>query len=221
MPQLPVLVAVVASLLSVILFLYLIQKGGADLRQGVVLAQVADATRCVIHAHYPNLLSIRESVLPHQEVNCRAAARTIVHGGKSGAVLAFDVDGLAEMAARTDCVIEMVPEVGDFLATGGVVFRMYGAGSNAVKDTSLRDGLVLGPERTLQQDPAFGIRIIVDIAIKALSPAINDPTTGVLALDQIHHLLHLLSHRSWVRVWYGMRPEPYGWSIERLPGRTS
>jgi uncharacterized membrane protein len=44
-------------------------------------------------------------------------------------------------------------------------------------------------ERTLEQDPMFAFRIIVDIANKGLSPAINDPTTGVLALDQLHHLL--------------------------------
>ncbi len=49
--------------------------------------------------------------------------------------------------------------------------------------------MAIGPERTLEQDPQFAFRIVVDIASKALSPAINDPTTGVLALDQIHRLL--------------------------------
>ena len=55
--------------------------------------------------------------------------------------------------------------------------------------------IVSGAERTTEQDPAFPLRIIVDIAAKALSPAINDPTTAVLALDQIHHLLRNLGHR--------------------------
>lgn len=54
---------------------------------------------------------------------------------------------------------------------------------------------MLGSERSLEHDPAFGFRIIVDIAEKALSPAINDPTTGVLAIDQIEHLLHLLGEK--------------------------
>jgi uncharacterized membrane protein len=49
--------------------------------------------------------------------------------------------------------------------------------------------VALGPERTLEQDPAFAFRIMVDIAARALSPAVNDPTTAVLALDQIHRLL--------------------------------
>ena len=47
----------------------------------------------------------------------------------------------------------------------------------------------LGPERTFEQDPKYAIRILVDVAIKALSPAINDPTTAVQALDQIEDLL--------------------------------
>jgi uncharacterized membrane protein len=55
--------------------------------------------------------------------------------------------------------------------------------------------VALGSERTLAGDPAFGFRILVDIAIKALSPAINDPTTGALAVDQLQHLLHLLGER--------------------------
>ena len=50
--------------------------------------------------------------------------------------------------------------------------------------------VAIGPERTLEQDPRFAFRIIVDIANKALSPAINDPTTAVLALDQLHRLLN-------------------------------
>jgi uncharacterized membrane protein len=50
--------------------------------------------------------------------------------------------------------------------------------------------IALGVERTLEQDPAFALRILVDIAIKALSPAINDPTTAVQVLDYIETYLH-------------------------------
>ena len=54
---------------------------------------------------------------------------------------------------------------------------------------------MLERERTLEQDPAFAFRMIVDIALKALSPAINDPTTAVLAIDQIHTLLREVGMR--------------------------
>jgi uncharacterized membrane protein len=64
-----------------------------------------------------------------------------------------------------------------------------------VDEEDLRSRIALGPERDLENDPAFGFRILVDIASKALSPAINDPTTGALVLDQIQHLLDLLSRK--------------------------
>jgi uncharacterized membrane protein len=71
---------------------------------------------------------------------------------------------------------------------------LYG-GAIAISDRALNTTVALGPERTMEQDPLFAFRILVDIALKALSPAINDPTTGVLALDQIHRLLRAVGKR--------------------------
>ena len=62
-------------------------------------------------------------------------------------------------------------------------------------DDDLRATVAFGVERTIEQDPLFAFRILVDIALKALSPAINDPTTAVLALDQIHRLLRIVGNR--------------------------
>jgi uncharacterized membrane protein len=110
-------------------------------------------------------------------------------------VLTLDTPRLVKIARQAGCKIELVPQVGDFLATGEDMFRLHGAGAEKVDDGSLRRCVLLGAERTLEDDPAFGFRILVDVASKALSPAINDPTTGVLAIDQLHHLLHLLGQR--------------------------
>jgi uncharacterized membrane protein len=194
-PQLPVLVAVISSLISVALFLYLIQKVSQGFRPIVILTRVAADTRAVIRAVYPNTFSTGRGEDPGPDLNSMPAARTIAHCGHSGVVLAFDAVGMVEMARRAGCVIELIPQVGDFLAIGEDVFRLYGDGADAVVEAGLRRCVMLGPERSLDQDPAFGFRIIVDIASKALSPAINDPTTGVLAIDQLHHLLHLLGQR--------------------------
>ena len=118
-----------------------------------------------------------------------------MHHGRSGVVLAFNAAGLVEIAAQSACTIELVPQVGDFLAVAEDMFRLYGPRADTVDEAVLRSCVALGSERILDNDPAFGFRIIVDISIKALSPAINDPTTGALAVDQIHHLLHLLGPR--------------------------
>jgi uncharacterized membrane protein len=101
---------------------------------------------------------------------------------------------LVDVAIRTACTIEVVPQVGDFITTNDPVFLLYG-GASAIGSTGLLKHLVLERERTLEQDPGFAFRIIVDIASKALSPAINDPTTAVLALDQIHNLLREIGLR--------------------------
>ena len=98
------------------------------------------------------------------------------------------------MAERADCVIEMVPEVGDFVAVGDPLFRVFRGGASLTAG-DLRQSVAVGQERTLEQDPALAFRIMVDIASKGLSRAINDPTTAVLAIDQIHHLLRNVGSR--------------------------
>jgi uncharacterized membrane protein len=68
------------------------------------------------------------------------------------------------------------------------MIRVYGAGQ-PLNPEALAGAVQTGDERTFEQDPKYALRMIVDIAIKALSPAINDPTTAVQALDQIEDLL--------------------------------
>jgi uncharacterized membrane protein len=109
-------------------------------------------------------------------------------------VLAVDLAGLVKQARHTNGVIDFVPHVGDFLAVDEPLFRLYG-GASAIDDHLLRGAVVLGVERTMEQDPTFSFRILVDIAIKALSAAINDPTTAVMAIDQLHRLLRLVGLR--------------------------
>ena len=114
---------------------------------------------------------------------------------RSGVVLAFNVRGLGSMAKRADCVIEVASQVGDFVGIGGVpLFRVYRGGTSPAAD-DLRHSVAVGQERTMEQDPLLAFRIIVDVASKGLSPAINNPTTAVLAIDQIHHLLRNVGKR--------------------------
>jgi len=194
-PQLPVLVAVLSSLFSIVLFFYLIQKVSQGLRPVMILTRVGTDTRTVISALYPESFSTGMQEHQGTDLNTLPSTRTVLHNGLPGVVLAFDAEGLVEIARCAGAIIELIPQVGDFQATGEVIFRLHGEGTGGVNDGSLRQCVMLGPERDMEKDPAFGLRIIVDIAIKALSPAINDPTTAVLAIDQLHHLLHLLGTR--------------------------
>jgi uncharacterized membrane protein len=92
-------------------------------------------------------------------------------------------------------VIELAPQIGDFVAEDEPLFNLYGS-DRAVDEKVLRAAVAFGSERTMEQDPAFAVRIVVDIALKALSPAINDPTTAVLAIDQLHRMLRAVGRRN-------------------------
>lgn len=110
--------------------------------------------------------------------------RVAVHAKKSGAIQAMNARGIVALASKHDLTCVFRCTVGDFVNHGSVLMDVYGAADPRVL-RRLRGMVALGHERTIDQDPAFALRIIVDIAIRALSPAVNDPTT---ATQMINHL---------------------------------
>jgi uncharacterized membrane protein len=138
-------------------------------------------------------LGANRSEAPRQELG--EPGRVIPHGGTSEIVLAANLRKLVAQAQRSNGVIEFVPQVGDFIATDEPLFKLYG-GAASLDEDDLRSAVAFGPERTMEQDPTFAYRIVVDIALKALSPAINDPTTAVIAIDQLHRLLRKAGNRN-------------------------
>ena len=187
-PLLTGYIAAYAFLINLALFLYLIDFIGKSLRPSSALRKVALIGRDVIKSVYPQPVHEKPSAAPEPTGILEGPPDRIVLNSEDGAVLAFDVKGLVSLAERSNCLIELMPEVGDFVAIGDPLFRVFQGGKDLSEET-LRNSVAIGSERTMEQDPMFVFRIIVDIASKALSPAINDPTTAVLAIDQLHHLL--------------------------------
>jgi uncharacterized membrane protein len=111
-----------------------------------------------------------------------------------GFIVAVDGRRLAAIGRRADAVIELVFPVGAHVASGAPLVRAHGGGQR-LNERWLRTAIVIGRERTIEQDPAFAFRILVDIAIKALSPAVNDPTTAVQALNSLEDLLRRVAWR--------------------------
>jgi uncharacterized membrane protein len=116
----------------------------------------------------------------------------MVVSGRAGSIQAVDVRGLVAWASRHDHLLVMQAAVGDFVVTGQQLIGVFGDGAAPVKASRLQAMIAFGAERTVEQDPAFAIRIMADIAVKALSAAINDPTTAVQALDHLGNVLRLL-----------------------------
>ena len=176
----------VLGVVSIVVFLYLIDYAARFLRPVSIVARVGEAGIALIQSIYPEATTRPRPV----ESSRRPASpdRTVANPGASGIVIAVDLAGLVAQARQANGIIEFVPQVGDFVAVDEPLFRLYG-GAATIDDRPLRGAVALGSERTIEQDPTFAFRILVDIAIKALSPAINDPTTAVLAIDQLHGLL--------------------------------
>jgi uncharacterized membrane protein len=149
---------------------------------------VADRGRAVIEQVYPIAHDAGRAEQTVTNLPPLAPGEVVESTYRSGVVMAFSVAALVRLARDADAVVELVPQVGDFVAVGAPLFRVRG-GKRPIPADALQACVAMGAERTLDQDPRFAFRILVDIAIRALSPAINDPTTAVLALDQIHHLL--------------------------------
>lgn len=192
-PLLVTQVAAYGCVVSIGVFLYLIDHVGKMLRPSGALHSVASQAHQVIDNVYPRPLE-KPATAPAESGDSLAKGPTRVIGSPSdGVVLAFDVAGLVTLATRHDCIIELVPQVGDFIAACDPLFRVHGDGD--LSDHAVLHSIALGTERTMEQDPAFAFRLIVDIASKGLSPAINDPTTAVHALDRIHHLLRHVGGR--------------------------
>jgi uncharacterized membrane protein len=193
-PWLTVYVAAYGFLLNLALFLFFVDGMGKTLRPSSALRSIALMGREVVRTVYPRPLDELHGVPPEPLKVFENEPRYTIVSAADGAVLAFDLKGLISLAEQSNCLIELVPEVGDFVAAGDPLFRIF-QGGDTLSEEALLDSVMLGPERTLEQDPLFAFRMMVDIASKALSPAINDPTTAVLAIDQLHHLLREVGSR--------------------------
>jgi uncharacterized membrane protein len=191
------LVAVITGLLgleSIVGFLFLIDYAARMLRPVSLVRRVGEIGLSVIKSVYPTPVNGAESSLAEEQLPA-AAGRPMANRDASGVLLAVHVDNLAAAAERLNGVIELVPQVGDFVGRDEPLFLLHGGAADLDEDVLL-ENVVFGSERTMEQDPLFAFRILVDIAIKALSKAINDPTTAVLAIDQLQRLLRTVGRQN-------------------------
>src|SRR5689334_11235895 len=167
---------VVAMLLaSVGMFIALIQRVGL-LQINRMLLFTAEQGRKVIENLYgePALSSGKLPVLRNIQA---LPTQVLLHRGRPQSLQAIDLKILLQLARQNDALIEVVVAVGDTVLEGMPLLHLFGS-DGLVPETRLRRAFALGDERTFAQDPKYSMRLLVDIAIRALSPAINDPTTA-------------------------------------------
>jgi uncharacterized membrane protein len=182
------------GLICIVAFLFLIDYAARMLRPVSLAGRLGKYGLEVMESVYPEQSSEEQDIAGSRRIPGTVEG-TILHRGKSAIVVAVNVETLVAEAEKAKGVIEFAPQVGDFVGSGEPLFLLHD-GADAIDERKLRASVVLGDERTMEQDPLFGFRILVDIAIKALSKAINDPTTAVLAIDQLHRLLRSAGRRN-------------------------
>jgi uncharacterized membrane protein len=184
---------VIALLLASIgMFIALIQRI-ALLQIQRMLTFVGDRGREVIAELYPQPYAAGTPD-GRGTVAVSGPAQVVTHHGRPCAVQAIDAARLMTLSCAANGTIEVLVAVGDTVIESSPLLRVSNA-QGPIDAVALSRAIERGTERTFEQDPKYAIRLLVDIAIRALSPAINDPTTAVQALDQIGDLLLRLGRR--------------------------
>jgi len=193
-PELHVAVAIFLNLFCIIVFFLFVQRLSTGLRPASLMLLVAERAQHVIEQVYPLAYDPQRPEQSTSPGPPTSSSYSVEYHGHSGVILAFSAVHLQRLASDGHAIVELIPQVGDSITNGETLLRVFG-GRKSISEKALRGCIAVGSERTLEQDPRFAFRILVDIANKALSPAINDPTTAVLVLDQIDNLLCFLGSR--------------------------
>jgi len=181
--------------LSMTAFTRLVQSLN-DLQIHNVLQVIGTRGRSVIRKMSP--LIADSAKVSRQEIdislNLGPPTQTLTHSGEPRAITGFDLDPLVRVAKGAGAVVAIECGVGDTVVEDAILLRVYGA-TRELPEQTLTRTIHLATSRSFEHDPKYAIRLLVDIAIRALSPAVNDPTTAVQALDQIEDLLRRLGCR--------------------------
>jgi uncharacterized membrane protein len=176
-------VLVLASIAVLVIYVHHI---GQALRVSALIELVGDDTRKLIDRRYPD---------PGQPPPVDPDAPRVVAARESGVVTMIGTEALVSAARRAECVLELVPPLGTFVPAGGPLFVVHGEPDDLDED-ALFSALSLKLEPTLDEDVAYGLRLLVDIAERSLSESpFQDPTTAVQAIDRLHDILRQLARR--------------------------
>lgn len=193
-PALSAWLTVPLALISVGTFIAYLQNVAQSIRAIVVIRRIAEDTRAALERLYPEPLDDDESDAGHGSPFEGPPAARIRSTRRFGVVVAVDHERLLDLAQRHAVTFELCARVGEFVPLNSPLLDVWGDTGNLDEDAVQRC-VTLGVERTLVQDASYGFRQLVDVAGRALSPSMNDPTTAVDVLDQLHDLLRRLAVR--------------------------
>lgn len=191
-PTAAVAFAVTYALAGVGCLLFFIHHVATSIQASCIVSEIAAETRVVADRLFPAALhddgdEASDTELAEDAQNVTAPA--------SGYLQLLDEDDLLKIAVECDLVIRVERAVGDFVIAGLPIATVDGRGLDAALARKIAAAFTIDHTRTVEQDVMFGVRQIVDIALRALSPSLNDPTTAILCVDYLTTIVHRLAGR--------------------------
>ena len=196
-PVLSVTVAILLALVAIGAFIYFIDHITKTIRASYIVADINHQTEGLLEKPFAKELIEHEARAEMEEPSWQAADATPLRSPRPGYIQALDYLALFHMAQQHSLVIKVEHLVGDFVARNAALLTLLpGQKLSQEFHDELYGAFDIGTERTMFGDVLFGIRQLVDIALKAISPAVNDPTTAVNCIDYLSNLLIQAARRA-------------------------
>lgn len=196
-PSYGLLVGMILAFIGIGFLIFFVHHISTMVQASTILANIHLESMEVIDQLYPAGAETNHGEKSSSELQTQDEQSRTVPSPHTGYIQDTDEQGLIVWAERNNAVVEMLAGIGEFIAAGAPLLRIHGGSQEG--DTPASDLVKcfgIAQFRTIKQDPAFGIRQIVDVALKALSPGINDTTTAASCLDYLGALLFELSKRN-------------------------
>lgn len=202
-PDLSVSVGVILALLSIAVLIFFIHHVAQSIQASNIIQNVKNDLDHTVNRLFPETgISSNSSVtnpwatiqdIPHDFVENSAE----VTSSKNGYIQGIDISGIAKFALDNDVIVKMIYKPGNYLFNGSIFARVYPEErSDEINKEKLINYVMTGNKRTNSQDIEFAIDQLVEIAVRSLSPGINDPFTAITCVDQLGDVMYRLRKKS-------------------------
>lgn len=194
-PPVSLLLSLLLALVGIAMLIYFIHHIAMSLQATRVVATIAESALPSVDRHFPDPFE------PSEDGGSRPSSpegkhRTTLRSKRNGYVTGVDHDELLSLAGKHDCLVRVWRGPGQFVTEGEAIGQIQSA--DKLDDdvvSAFRGSWSFSTERTLENDPGYGLRQLVDVALKALSPGVNETTTGVMCVNWIGVMLVRMAGR--------------------------
>lgn len=210
-PQLAVTVGIVLAIASVGILIYFIHHASTIIQASHVIASVSHDLDDAIERLFPEQLGLSTELRPHRQITEIPASfesnTWVVKASKTGYLQAIDNQELLKIACKHNLLLRLQFRPGQFVVQGSALVLVHPGNHLFSKLTKqINDAFIVGHERNEQQDVEFPINQLVEVALRAISPAVNDPFTAIRCIDRLGAGLSRLAQKDF--------PSPYRYDLQ-------